>query len=106
MTDLRKAAEELAGPQLEDWKRASNTAMTWPPPSEHTKAGRPDYPESRLERPPAAGWMCLQTRTFLKRSSIATSEHLSIQLRCSCGGEPTERSEVTSRIQSRTSARR
>ena len=33
MADLRKAAEELAGPRLEDWKRAPATAAHWPPAS-------------------------------------------------------------------------
>lgn len=34
MADVRKAAEELAGPRLEDWKRAE-TAAHWPPISEY-----------------------------------------------------------------------
>jgi hypothetical protein len=30
MTALRKTAGELSGPQLEDWKRAPQTAADWP----------------------------------------------------------------------------
>ncbi len=30
MADLRKTAKELAGPQLEDWKRSPQTAAIWP----------------------------------------------------------------------------
>jgi predicted aldo/keto reductase-like oxidoreductase len=35
MADLREIAKELAGPQLEDWKRAPATAASWPPVSQY-----------------------------------------------------------------------
>lgn len=35
MADLRTAAERLAGPQLEDWKRAPEAAALWPLVSEY-----------------------------------------------------------------------